>query len=82
MDWCCDINDNYSINFNKSRENITKYITKYCELIRKYHDDQMYIANMNNLKNILNDMKNNMKNKDKNNKMILTTLRMSSYDVK
>jgi hypothetical protein len=81
IDRCCDINDNYSINFNKDRENINKYITKYCEFIRKYHDDPIYVKNINDvLKNVL---KNVLKMKKKtNNKMILTTLRMTLYDVK
>lgn len=77
IEFCCDLNINYSINFNKQGENVNQNIMKFCGLIRKIHDDSKYITYIDTVLHNLQILKN----KDFNSKYILNTLRMSLYEV-
>ena len=65
---CIGING-YTINFNKELSKINNNMNKYCDIVKKLHNDSTFIKNINHrIDNVPESMQ--------------TTLRMSAYEMK
>ena len=65
---CTNING-FTINFNKEQSKLNDNMKKYCNIVKKLHNDSTFIENMNKLvENVPDSMHN--------------TLRMSAYEMK
>ena len=56
LNWCSEINDNYSINFNKCREKVDENIRSFCDLIKRLHNKQEYIENIGNVMKLFHNI--------------------------
>ena len=65
---CINING-FTINFNKEQSKLNDNMQKYCNIVKKLHNDSTFMENMNKLvENVPDSMHN--------------TLRMSAYEMK
>ena len=52
MDECISMN-RFSLNFDKDKKRIEENMHKYCEMVKRMHDNPNYIAELSNMMSLL-----------------------------